>query len=328
MRVAFSVAGLLMLVPWSASATFHVSVIQEVFLGFAEAPGAQYVILRPQTNLQTLVHGQAFMVSDEAGTALPPFAQFCPSIMQSKCDLPLVSPACAGGGCPSFLEGNDSRVLVETPWARDLFCVAPDLLASGSLPYPDGQVCFGTVGPVFRSGCLALGPVDCLAYGEFTGDNGVFGSPAGAPALGEALVGSLERPSQCNGQLLAADAVCVGGQQANTSCGPQAPCVTGVCSDCPAGGCSALLDDSLGFTSGAPMPQNFHGDVGHVDGVRGDANANGLDVGDVAAVAATLFDAGHRCDLTADQRGADANLDTRLSAADVTATVALVTLTG
>jgi hypothetical protein len=56
-----------------------------------------------------------------------------------------------------------------------------DEVVTGRLIQPDGRVCFALFGP-------PTAPVDCVAYGNYTGDNGTHGSPAAAPVLGMALV--------------------------------------------------------------------------------------------------------------------------------------------
>jgi len=266
-----------------ARATFHVITIDQMFPGLEEAPAAQYVVLRMEAPLQIAVYAQPVPIYDASGTSAGNFAAFC-ATPRSSCSFPTVSPACAAGGCPNAFASNDSRVFVATRWAQDLFCLTADLLATSSLPYPVGRVCFGDCS--LRTDC-GDGPVDCLAYGNFTGDNAQFGSPAVSPMLGEALVASPDRTNQF-----------IGGH---------------------------LLNDSLGFSIGTPAPRNFHGDAGALDGLAGDSNGNGaVNAGDIAEEVDVLFDAGRRCGLPAMRRGADANLDTRVGAADVIATIQIV----
>jgi len=264
-------------------------VIEQVFPGFPAAPHAQYVTLRLQALLQTAVYSQPLPTYDAAGNPTGSFGTFC-STPRSRCVLPAVSPACSAGGCPAGIDASGSRILIATLWAQDLFCVTADLLASGSVPHPDGRVCFGDC--TLHPDCPP-GPVDCVAYGNFSGDNGIFGQPAMSPSLGEALVGLAERRNQFN----------------------------------PPGG--TLLDSAAGFTIGAPTPHNFRGDAGALDGLAGDPGGDGaIDTDDVEAEARVLFETGQRCALAAARRGADANLDTRVSAADVLATIQIVTSTG
>ena len=267
-----------------ASATFHIMVVDQVFPGLEQAPQAQYVMLRMQAPFQTAVFSQPFPVFDAAGNSLGTFAAFCAN--RSACSLPAASPACAAGGCPGPFDADGRHVLAATPWAQDLFCVTADLLATGVLPYPDGRACFGDCD--LRPDC-GSGPVDCVAYGDFTGNNAPFGSPTMSPMLGEALVADPMRQNQF--------------------LKPTDP----------------LLDNSKGFSVGMPTPTNFHGDIGAIDGVAGDSQGNGVaDTKDVDVEVAVLFETDRRCSLPAAQRGADANFDTRVNAADVIATVRIV----
>ncbi len=280
----------IVLVALPAKATYHLMVIEQVFLGLTEAPHAQYVLLRTQAPLQTAVYGQPFSVSNAAGNSVGTFGTFCTTPRQS-CVLPAVSPACRGGGCPQPFDSNGRAILAATPWAQDLFCVVADLVATGVLPYPDGRVCFGDC--AVQPGLCPSGPVDCVAYGAFTGNNAPFGTPAVAPLPGQALVADPARQNQ----FLA-----------------------------PGG---TLLDNSIGFSAGTPAPQNFHGDSGAVDGSAGDPEGTGVfDENVLDAEVRVLFEADRRCALPAARRGADANLDTRVNAADLIATLLIVATGG
>jgi hypothetical protein len=267
-----------------AHATFHIMVVDQVFFGLEQAPHAQYVMLRMQAPFQTAVFSQPFPVFDAAGNSLGTFGAFCAN--RSACSLPAASPACGANDCPNPFDADNRNVLAATLWGQELFCVTADLLATGALPYPDGRACFGDCD--LRSDC-GSGPVDCVAYGNFTGDNAPFGSPAVSPMLGEALLADPARQNQFLPQN------------------------------------DELLDNSKGFTVGIPAPANFHGDVGAIDGVAGDAGGDGVaDAADVATEVSVLFEADRRCSLRAAQQGADANFDTRVSAADIVATIRIV----
>lgn len=317
-----------------AKATYHIMVIDQAFLGFEQASDAQYVMLRIELGAQTFVHGQSLPTADALGTSAGNFAAFCPNAV--SCDFPKVSPACAPpNACVSAIQSNDHRILVVTPRAQGLFCVTPDLLATGTLPYPDGRVCFGDTGS-FGESCTVAGAVDCVAYGNFpASQNGIFGNPAPSPALGDALIGTPARQAQCHTapfDTLSATAVCVGGSKANSACTLPADCPNGACVACPADGCRALLDNALGFGIGVPAPENFHGDFGGA-GLAGDPEGTGqLEAENVGAEASILFEGNRldasgrltRCALPAAQRGADANLDTQVTAADVAATIQIV----
>jgi hypothetical protein len=229
-------------------------------------------------------------IFDASGDPAGSFATFC-SMPKAACILPTVSPACkAPNTCLSGLQTNGQRILIATRWAQDLFCVTADLLAAEpTLPYPDGRVCFGDCAVQPQPGMCATGPVDCVAYGDFpAASNGIFGTPAVSPMPGEALVGSPDRQNQF-----------IGGN---------------------------LLGSSVGFSVGAPTPQNFHKDTGMLDGLPGDPDGTGVITADnLAAEVHVLFEADRRCALAdPGRRGADANLDTLINAADVVATVRIV----
>jgi hypothetical protein len=323
LAIALCTATLLWALP--VRATFHVAVVDEVFPGFADAPDAQYVIVRFELALQNVVHGQPLKTFDAAGQESMPFGAFCPT--RAVCDLPRVSPACSGGGCPQAIQFNDRSILVATPRAADLFCVTPDLLATGTLPYPDGRVCWGDCD--LSTDC-GSGPVDCAAYGAFTGNNDPFGTPAMSPMLGAALVGAPARQGQYSLTLDAA-AVCAGGDHGNQSCASGDDCPNGTCVGCPDGSCRNLLNDAIGFSSGKPTPRNLHGDLGNA-GLPGDSEGSGvLEPDDVAGVVEVMFEfADRRCAPTLDpsRRGADANLDTLINAADIIATIKIVAASG
>jgi hypothetical protein len=72
-------------------------------------------------------------------------------------------------------------MVMGTAEAQELFGITFDEVVSGRLIQPDGRVCFGFFGP-------PPAPVDCVAYGEYTGSNGDHGEPAVAPVPGMALV--------------------------------------------------------------------------------------------------------------------------------------------
>src|SRR5207248_4039414 len=103
-------ATLLTFGPRAAVATFHIIVIDQMFPGSAVAPEAQYVTLRMQAPIQTQVYGQPITAADASGVA-DTFAAFC-STPRSQCSLPVASPACKAGDCPSGFQANGRDVLV------------------------------------------------------------------------------------------------------------------------------------------------------------------------------------------------------------------------
>src|SRR5262245_30120486 len=65
-------------------------------------------------------------------------------------------------------------LIIGTEEAAGLLGLAMDEVASGRLSTGSGRVCWGGF--------------DCVAYGDFTGNNGPHGQPAESPPLGMALV--------------------------------------------------------------------------------------------------------------------------------------------
>ena len=147
----------------NASATFHFMVIDEVYPGSYANPDAQYVVLRSTFSSQDLLAGHEIATFDAAGTPGPNFGVFA-----------LPNPTNAALG---------AHYIMATPQAVALFNL-PDTggthsgSATGRLPFPSGRICWA----------LNFGSyVDCVAYGNFTGNNGTHGSPAAALVRQRAL---------------------------------------------------------------------------------------------------------------------------------------------
>ncbi len=153
-----------------ARAAFHLMVIDEVFFGTEQCPDAQYVELRMQAPFQVLVGGQRMETKNADGTSAPDFGRFGSNVSNSN----------AG-----------AKIIMGTAQAAALFGMTFDQVVTGRLVQSDGKVCFGFVR-------VPAGPVDCVAYGNFTGDNSGFGSPAVAPVLGMALVRRTETDNNAN----------------------------------------------------------------------------------------------------------------------------------
>jgi len=142
-----------------AWAPFHLVVIDQVFPGTADCPNAQYVMMRMLSAGMRFINGQKVQVQNADGSAAADFGAF-------------------GGNVPNGdLAGTP--FIMGTGDAATLFGIAMDQVASGTLVLPDGRVCFGFFGSA---------PVDCLAYGSYSGDNSGGGTPAVAPQLGMAWV--------------------------------------------------------------------------------------------------------------------------------------------
>lgn len=140
-------------------APYHVLVIEEIFFGSAEAPNAQYVMLRTLAGFQVFVDNQKISVQAADGAAAAEFGEFDA----------LTNPRLESG----------VAILMGTPEAEDLFGVTMDKVTSGRLVSPDGRICFGE---------FAGSPVDCVAYGTYTGTDPGAASPAPPPVLGMALM--------------------------------------------------------------------------------------------------------------------------------------------
>ncbi|MDX2170851.1 MAG: hypothetical protein SF182_27535 [Deltaproteobacteria bacterium] len=155
-----AVALALAAISWStpAWAPFHLVVIEEVFFGTQDCPDAQYVRLRTLSLGQVLVFNQTVDTQTADGSSAPPFGKFARNLSNGA---------------------SGVAMIIGTSQAQELFGMDMDQVADGRLVIGDGRVCFGSFGGQ---------PVDCLAYGAYTGDNGSRGQPAVRPATGQALV--------------------------------------------------------------------------------------------------------------------------------------------
>lgn len=159
MRVASRVAVAIAVVLVHAGrawAAFHIVVIDQVFFGSADCPNAQYVMMRMLVGGQNSVNTQRVKTQNADGSAAADFGTFDHSVSNGQ----------SGG-----------RFIMGTADAAALFGISMDQTVSGSLVSPDGRVCYGQLGS---------SPVDCVAYGNFTG--GGPGPQAPAPVLGMALL--------------------------------------------------------------------------------------------------------------------------------------------
>lgn len=151
-------AATLLLHAQPAFAPFHLTVIEQVFFGTENCPNAQFVVLRTQDSGQIFVQNQTIAVQNADGSDAGLFGTFTRNLTDNP--------------------GEGVAILMATAEAEGLFGITADEVASGQLVFPDGRVCFGEFD----------GPVDCVAFGNFTGNNTGFGSPAVQPQLGMALV--------------------------------------------------------------------------------------------------------------------------------------------
>ncbi len=145
----------LLLALWTTPASAQLARLWEVSTALADADG-QYVILRVQ-DLCTM-DGLALVVEDAAGDSQGCFLRF--------------------EGPPPVFTGY---VFISISGAEDVYGYPPDYLARCTpLARESGRICL--VNPT--------GLIDCLAYGQFTGDNGPWGAPAEGLLPNQSLVRS------------------------------------------------------------------------------------------------------------------------------------------
>jgi hypothetical protein len=129
----------------TASATFHLMQVREVYRGSAANPDAQYVELQMFASGQNLVAGHALDLYDGTGDKLGT----------------VTFPANVANGA------NQSTIVVATPQAEAQFGFTADapLNVAGGIP-SIGAVCWENI--------------DCVSWSSFSGSN--LPSPAGTPA--------------------------------------------------------------------------------------------------------------------------------------------------
>ncbi|MEO8602973.1 MAG: hypothetical protein ABI629_10380 [bacterium] len=140
-----------------AWAPYHVANIEQVFFGTPECPNAQYVMLRTLAGFQVFVDTQTMPAQTADGSSAGLFGTFTHTMANTAAGV---------------------RIIMGTAQAAQLFGLTMDEEVSGHLVVENGRICFG----LFQGGV-----VDCVAYGDYTGDNGIFGDPATAPSAGQAL---------------------------------------------------------------------------------------------------------------------------------------------
>ena len=127
-----------------ANAAFHLMKVVEVFGGTQAAPNAQYVVIQMYSNGQNQVGGHGISVFGNTGTLIQTFS--------------FAGPVPVGT--------NQSKILIATPAAVTFFNLPADLsMPNGSIPIAGGKVCFDS------------SPVDCLAWGNYSGDMTGIGTP-------------------------------------------------------------------------------------------------------------------------------------------------------
>lgn len=143
---ASAVAVLLALVAGPAEASFHLMKVVQVFPGTAAAPNAQFVVIQMYSGGQTQLGGHQISVFNAAGNPIQAFT----------------FPAAVSNG------GAQARILIGTVEAAALFGMSNDLTMTAVLPLAGGKVCFDA------------SPVDCLAWGNYSGSLTGIGTPFNA----------------------------------------------------------------------------------------------------------------------------------------------------
>jgi hypothetical protein len=140
------VAALGLLAAPSASATFHVVQVREIYPGSAANPQSEYVELQMWRSGQNFVAGHFVRTYDAAGA--------------------VVATSTFSDDVPSG--ANQSTMLLATPQAEEEFGIVADaaLTPAGQLSPVGGAVCWEAI--------------DCVSWGSFSNP---LPSPAGAPAL-------------------------------------------------------------------------------------------------------------------------------------------------
>lgn len=138
---------------------FHFMSIVEVFPGSALDPNAQYIVLQMYFAGQQFVTGQQVIVYDAAGAPVGTFT--------------------FGGDVPNG--ANQAHILIATTQAATLFSLTADLTMTAAIPLAGGKICFGAE-PF---------PIDCIAWGNYTGSTVNTGPPfnscGGGLKLGRAI---------------------------------------------------------------------------------------------------------------------------------------------
>jgi hypothetical protein len=174
-----AVAAAVLLHAGRAWAPWHIVVIDQVFFGTEDCPNAQYVIMRLVQPGMTIFQNQRVRTQNADGGDAGDFGTF-------------------GSNLSNGVAG--ANAIIGTADAAGLFGIDMDQEVSGQLVFADGRVCFAEFPP--GSGT----PVDCVAYGNFTGDNGANNMPAAAPVRGMALVRQSDTGNDQNDFVLAAPA--------------------------------------------------------------------------------------------------------------------------
>lgn len=175
-KVAATIASLTLLVTTvfllaapSATATFHLMKITEVYAGSPAQSNSQFIELTMYAGGQNNVNGQSVEVFNAAGTSVGVFT-FTGNVSNGT---------------------NQSSILIATSAAVTEFGVSTDLAMTAVIPAGGGKVCFA-------------GTIDCVSWGNYSGGSAQTGTPFNAGG-GIPSASSMARNFGSNGTLEEAD---------------------------------------------------------------------------------------------------------------------------
>ena len=154
-RIIAAAVALALLGAPPAHAAFHLMKVVEVFPGAPATPNAQYVVLQMYSGGQTLVSGHVVTVFNAAGTPVGTYT-FGANV--------------ANGAA-------QDKILIATTEAQTFFGITANLIMTPTVAAAGGKVCFDSL------------PMDCVAWGNYSGAPTGVGTPFNDPALGGLATG-------------------------------------------------------------------------------------------------------------------------------------------
>lgn len=133
MRIRFLLSAVLLTLSFPAAALQHLMSVREVYVGPADAPEAQYVLLQMYQHFQNQVSGHSVDVYDATGALVESY-EFDQHVL--------------------FFT-SQSYIWIATEEAESRFGISADLRMQPTLNLAGGMVCFETF--------------DCLSWGNFAG---------------------------------------------------------------------------------------------------------------------------------------------------------------
>lgn len=145
-RSSWMLAAGLALAAGNAEASFHLMKVVEIFGGSSAAPNAQYVVIQMYSGGQNQVGGHGISIFGANGALIQTF-NFASAVPNGV---------------------NQSRILVATSEAQTLFAMTADLTMTAVIPVAGGKACFDA------------SPIDCVAWGNYSGSAAGVGTPFNA----------------------------------------------------------------------------------------------------------------------------------------------------